>query len=109
MCSSDLACRASEAISRLMMDAVVASGYGMNPRSNVEGFLGGFDSKDLGGYVDLVGLKMSMTSSDIFDYSNASYFETQPISDMSGSYHVDYDIKDLHSLINPNLDCGTRS
>ena len=98
--------RASEAIRRLMMDAVVASGYGMNPRSNVEGFLGGFDSKDLGGYVDLVGLKMSMTSSDIFDYSNASYFETQPISDMSGSYHVDYDIKDLHSLINPNLDCG---
>ena len=30
--------------------------------------MGGFDSKDLGGYVDLVGLKMSMTSSDIFDY-----------------------------------------
>ena len=95
---------ASEAISRLMMDAVVASSYGINPRKNKEELLGGFDS--ISGYVDLAGLKMSMTSSDIFDYSNAAYFETQPIGDMSGSYHVDYDIKDLHSLINPNLDCG---
>lgn len=86
------------------MDAVVASSYGINPRKNKEELLGGFDS--ISGYVDLAGLKMSMTSSDIFDYSNAAYFETQPIGDMSGSYHVDYDIKDLHSLINPNLDCG---
>ena len=93
--------RASEAISRLMMDVVVASGYGMNPRKNKEGLLGGFDSTS--GFVDFVGLQMSMTSLDVFDYSNMALFETTIDSSHS---NVAYDMKDLHSVVNPNLDCG---